>query len=129
MLLIQLIRYRCSQIGSALAEQSYTIRNVSVENKKSNLKSIQRTKQEMDEGYPKSKGLLSVAKGGDISLMNEKEQNCCKNEIIVHSHLDDVEQNKITTQNKIEIKESPRRRHEKQREHSMKLRYILHLKE
>ena len=39
--------------------------------------------------YPKSRGLLSVAITDEISPINEKEQNCCSNEIIVNNQLNE----------------------------------------
>ena len=48
--------------------------------------------------YPKSRGLLSVAITDEISPINEKEQNCCNNEIIVNYMLENEEKSKTNNQ-------------------------------
>ena len=95
-------------------------------NSKIKTKSIlNRKKQEKEERYPETKGVLSLAPNDDISVINESELNCCKNEITINNQLQDNAQIQVTNQDEYHTEEPSRIRHDRQRNNSAKIRYII----
>ena len=71
------------------------------------------------KAYNKSKGLLSVAITDEISLQNEKEQNCCNNEIVISNNLENnshaISNNSTKNQSTLHTKKKNRDTSEKLR--------------
>merc|ERR1712223_205965 len=71
------------------------------------------------ETLKKSRGHLSGSIADEVSLQNEKEQNCCNNEIVVNNKLEKESTAKTKNQNEIQINLHSRK---KNRDTSSRLR-------
>ena len=71
------------------------------------------------ETLKKSRGHLSVSIADEVSLQNEKEQNCCNNEIVINNNL---ENNSYVKSNNSTENQSTLHTKKKNRDTSEKLR-------
>jgi hypothetical protein len=100
------------------------LNNLRCSHKNSKIKAtntLNRKKQEKEERYPETKGLLSLVPNDNHSVINESEQNCCKNEITINNQLQD--NNQVTIKDECQTEEPSRIRHDRQRNNSAKIRY------